>query len=101
MNRSHLLIAAAALSLALPALASAQPPHMDLHDREDAIAARIDRAEHDGRLKPHEARDLRTDLVDIRQSQERAEHRGIKPHEREKLNDRLDNLSGRIHDDTH
>lgn len=106
-----LALVAATIGLAAPALANAQPPRpfdnhggpppgMDLREREDRLADRIDRAEQQHRLNRREARSLRGELAAIRRDQmrHRASDGVMTVRERRDIDRKLDRLSARIHD---
>ena len=108
MKRSIvLLFAAATIGLAAPVVANAQPrafdrgaPVVDLREREDRLADRIDRAEQQRRLNHREARNLRGQLGAIRHDQMRHRASGgvMTERERHDIEMKLDGLSARIHD---
>jgi hypothetical protein len=111
MNRSiALILATATIGLAAPVIADAQPrgydhgsaarPLADLTAREDALTARIDRAERSHRLSRKEAFSLHNELGVIKHDQLRHRASGgvMTGNEIRDINVKLDRLSARIHD---
>lgn len=102
MPRSKLLLAACAVAgLAMPALASAQPPWVSIHDRELRLESRIDDAVRAHRITRDQAMALRGQFRDLEreEARDRATRPGLTQAERADLDRRFDALAAQLNFD--